>query len=809
MLILAPKLVFDLFRARTRVSFDRGLIDHKVGFGGSGVGNDFYCLDFSRPSQIQNRQSVFGSRAVMKNLRLRGMWHKLAAGQSQFAIVVCGLCVLLLVEWVLETRLITTANGTHFATNDGKMAEAVVRTAYRFAAWFNVTNLNPLQGVGSQLLPLNVWADPVYWPLAFFDGKLATDLAGLVALTCIAVSCYVMARCFDLPPLPSVIAAQVCLVWFGPIGPLLGFTASFVLMPGLAAVYAPYMLTLGLLARLDPGRVWNVLLTIAAVAALIFYSLYCDPLWSVVTAISWAVPFAVVAFSPLRMKAIVLRCAALAVSLALLVLGGPLLYAYTMTQFTARVYFSAAVERAFSLGYGSILFTSPNARSYYGLCALGWALGLVLARGRVRVLVAAGAAAFGFYVLYALAFLLLKVNWWLPLPIYVEHCLPYLLMASAVAGYWSALQWIAAFARPRAGLEPLGATVVRRPAWRVWVGFVAGLVAVALVPVGGLLFALERSKSIPADAYTMPWSDERQFVQYLSDHIGLGIGKPYRGSAVFLPSGPLDIVSVANLWNEGIPTVNEYSQLLTPQAVFLKVELFKQGPEMNFYWPWIGSGQLYGLLFKTFQALGVRYVITHGPLEVLEQHKFASLSLPRHQPPEPPGRWQIYQLPDPNAGHYSPTEIVVADSAAQIIAGLADTGFDFRRQVIVAADQGLLVPARDMRLTMNRGGGFHLTGHSDGTSLVILPQQFTNCLKASDRRVRIVRANLLWTGVVFSGDVDTDVRFGYGMFSPGCRRDDLADMRRLKVALPDAPQRTEPGRDDVMARLRAAIAAVK
>jgi hypothetical protein len=114
-----------------------------------------------------------------------------------------------------------------------------------------------------------------------------------------------------------------------------------------------------------------------------------------------------------------------------------------------------------------------------------------------------------------------------------------------------------------------------------------------------------------------------------------------------------------------------------------------------------------------------------------------------------------------------------------------------------------------MHLTVNRGGGFHVSGHSDGTSLVILPQQFTNCLKASDSRVRIVRANFLWTGVVFSGDIDTDIWFAYGMFSSGCRRDDLADLRRLGVALPHAPQLTAPGQEDIMARLRAAIAAVQ
>ena len=77
-------------------------------------------------------------------------------------------------------------------------------------------------------------------------------------------------------------------------------------------------------------------------------------------------------------------------------------------------------------------------------------------------------------------------------------------------------------------------------------------------------------------------------------------------------------------------------------------------------------------------------------------------------------------------------------------------------------------------------GGFHLSGRSDGTSLVVLPQQFSHCLRARDDRVRIVRADLLMAGVIFSGDVDTDILFDYGIFRPGCRRGDLADMRRLR-----------------------------
>jgi hypothetical protein len=397
------------------------------------------------------------------------------------------------------------------------------------------------------------------------------------------------------------------------------------------------------------------------------------------------------------------------------------------------------------------------------------------------------------------------VTWWLPLPFYIEHCLPYLFMASAVAGYWSAVPSIAAFARRFAGPERLGAIAGRR-----WVGCLVGVVAIAFVPVGGMLFALKHAKSFPASAYSVPWSDEPELVGYLSDHIGLDVDKPYRGSALLLPGSPLDYVSLANLWQEGIPTVNEYSQLVTPQAFYLAVELFKQQqPGINGFRPAVGSGSSYDVLFKTIQALGVRYHITYAPFEAAEAAKFAARSLPRRHPPGPPGQWQIYELPDPNVGHYSPTEMVLASSAAEIIAGLADAEFDFRRQVVLAEDEGPLVAARDMRLTMNRGGGFHITGRSNGTSLVILPQQFTNCLKTSDSRVRIVRANLMWTGVVFSGDIDTDIWLGYGLFSPRCRLDDLADMRRLGLNLPGAAKTAEEGRGEIISKLRAAIAAIQ
>src|SRR5438132_14212578 len=120
-----------------------------------------------------------------------------------------------------------------------------------------------------------------------------------------------------------------------------------------------------------------------------------------------------------------------------------------------------------------MLFFSPNAKYFYGLCILGWAIGLILARGRVRVFVATGVAAFGYYLLYMMAFILLDVIWWLPIPFDIEHSLAYLFIASAVAGYWSGLQSIAAFASSSAGREPLGGALVSRLTWGVWASFLA------------------------------------------------------------------------------------------------------------------------------------------------------------------------------------------------------------------------------------------------------------------------------------------------------------------------------------------------
>src|SRR5262249_8646839 len=157
----------------------------------------------------------------------------------------------------------------------------------------------------------------------------------------------------------------------------------------------------------------------------------------------------------------------------------------------SRVFFPVLMERPFAASYASILFSSPNGKYFYGLCILGWVAGLVYAAGRLRVLVVAGSAAFIFFVLYVLAYMLLDVTWWLPLPFYVELSLAALFMVSAFAGLWSAGQSIVTRIRlpsvtiPSVTIPsvriPYRAINVRLLAVRAWVLFLLGSAGQSIV----------------------------------------------------------------------------------------------------------------------------------------------------------------------------------------------------------------------------------------------------------------------------------------------------------------------------------------
>src|SRR5262245_11817860 len=252
------------------------------------------------------------------------------------------------------------------------------------------------------MMPMNVWVNLAYWPFALFGKELAAEISGVAALSCYAVACYLMARLFDLPRLPSIIAAQLSVMLFAPAARALAFPVVFVSIPGLAVVYAPQLVALGLLARLSPDwpRGWIIA---AGILLLLLYSLYCDPLWTMFSAVAWIVPFAVVTFAPFRRDTILVRCAVLGGCVVVLSLSGALEYVYLLSQYTARVQFPDLLQRPRALETTSLFFVSKYAKDFYWACVPGWALGLWLLQGRPRILVLAAAVSALSFLAYATA----------------------------------------------------------------------------------------------------------------------------------------------------------------------------------------------------------------------------------------------------------------------------------------------------------------------------------------------------------------------------------------------------------------------
>jgi hypothetical protein len=715
---------------------------------------------------------------------------------SELTVGSLALLTLLAAQWALSMAI----HGTNYYGWDGKQVQATVLAAFRYGRSFDLTVISPIQGVGSQMVTNNVWANFSFWPFAWVNQELATDISALVALGIYMTSCYVMARCFDVPVVPSAIAAQLCILLFAPALLIVLMPTNFCPVPGDAVVYAPYMVALGLLARIEPGSWRRFALITVGIFTMTFYSIYADPLWAVVCGFCWAVAFAVVTVSPLRIKTILLRIGALTCCAMLLVVIGTAGYLETISQYTARAQYPGLIDRPRTFQLVSALNWSTNMRVFYVSCAVGWLLGLVTLRGRARVLVTAAVISFAAYVTYSTVYLLLANAhpWVLPIPLYLEQSLCVLYIAGAVAGYWGMLPIAARLVRRRC-VDEITALSARSPALSLLFG-IAGeprsrsghvvtiaiaLLSVAVVPVKVAHYALFDSHAM-ADIYYQPWPNEPELIKFLSRNLSADVGQPLRGSIAFSEIQPATIFTPESVWALGMHTVDEYvSQLVTPQAVYFIYAVLGQKEvlgDINSFIPRPGaSWETFG---RVMQLFGMRfYLSSNGRAAGPDEAGYPLTTLPRRSLGQKPDLWYIYEYPHPNVGDYSPTQITTAQSTADIVDKIIVSDFDFTTRAVLSEPiDTQLVPTNHMRLSRIRGG-FHISGTSAGTSLVILPLQFSHCLRAADSGVRFVRANLLMAGMIFSREVDTDILFDYGIFSPRCRRADLAEFERLDMKI--------------------------
>lgn len=179
--------------------------------------------------------------------------------------------------------------------------------------------------------------------------------------------------------------------------------------------------------------------------------------------------------------------------------------------------------------------------------------------------------------------------------------------------------------------------------------------------------------------------------------------------------------------------------------------------------------------FKIMRLMGLKYLVSNKDLvhdgdirKVFQWDDF-----------------RVFEILDTNLGNFSPLYAKVASSAKETIQIISQPDFDPKMKVVVydISVERDLVQAKEVSLKFEVGG-FRVSAESSGTSLLVLPIQFTHCFKYKllngDATVKLIRVNLWQTGIVFSNNVDISVHLlQWPRATPECQRQDLSDSRSL------------------------------
>lgn len=288
--------------------------------------------------------------------------------------------------------------------------------------------------------------------------------------------------------------------------------------------------------------------------------------------------------------------------------------------------------------------------------------------------------------------------------------------------------------------------------------------------------------------------------EYLTRFVATRVGVPFQGLAVTfsgvhgksgvdwlaLHASDAELwrkigndLRLVGLWRYNIPTLMQYSPLITPPYYVLLTDFLSRPADK----------QVRSVLVLTqpnepmLQLWGVRFVIT--------DYEFGSGEVRAKVPVPGQSELRLNELPDPNLGNYSPVEVRTVESFRDGMELMHEPSFDGRHTIVIDRPlAGPLVPATNSEFVYQKSG-FTVTASSTGQSVLVLPVQYSRCWSVSgEGKPVLFRANMMQLGVNFTGRLDAKLIFRFGpLFASNCRLQDINDMERLNIREARTPNR--------------------
>jgi len=682
-----------------------------------------------------------------------------------------------------------------------------VKTNFRFGdSALDTSAVSPYQGLGGLVQPLAVRIHIPYLAAYLLSPGHMEGIVTIVSAFFLAAAVFYLCRTMGGGVLCSIVAGQITAVFFFP--PLWLFllpwshfmtTELFSYLPAFAFPAALGVLFLALFLKLGEGtRNFNILITIGLVAVFV-YSTTTDSLY---TAMFWI---------PIGFFCIGILCGSENKAVLSWRLGGG--FAAFLICLCAGIFhfYYALFKNAARAVFPNELYVEIQTwDKFTGMFSHGgWSpvlsLGLIAScvylamkrRGSMRGLVVSVLAYLAGMVVLSLVYVYSGIRWNLPLPVYLEVaaapvylCCICLSIGEVIANFPnktkanSSSEWVKTIsttcAVPIIALVTYQAFISANPKILDKANTLAkkesgGLVSKVLVPN----LSIQSDGRFRGSVATLACIPGGQIMR----KAGISDDAPFTKENINFLVRYLrtydPMLFMTGLWEMNIPTLEENNHLVTPPFYYLFSRNLSRSQDFQ--------SRNWTLCTKAnpnlMAALGTRMIVADQPIEgskvqkVYEQINQDGIPL------------SVYELSNPNTGNYSPTKLVRSDKAEEIITEMAKDDFPFKETAIVSQKEKLpeLIQAEYGELFYDRGG-FRVRGTSKGWSLLVLPVQFSNSLKVIEAQgdfpsdVRLVRVNLLQTGVLFRGTIHAKISHRFGPFRGiWGRLKDIEDWQNLGI----------------------------
>jgi hypothetical protein len=730
-----------------------------------------------------------------------------------------------------------------YGNDDGIWAAWNLQGIFQWGLPFDLAPFNPLSGMGSTFLPNTPWLNPAALALALpFPREVCYLISYFVYFAELSASLILLFRVIGLRPLEAILCVQLyLLILFPPMNAFFGTLMWYSLAPVNAHLAAICNVLLVLVLAIGRCRFWGNIACGAGILFLLLCGIFSAPMTFLTYAPAYSVAgVGLMLGSKLNIKELGWKLATVLIAGLLLWLAGVNDYLQGTALISSRAIFYPAPFAAGKdlltstywsqawLGFDTCsqpLLLCPRFPIFYlHIGSLAGAALCTFERTKLRFLALAMLFFFTFVHVFDFAS---RVSLFGPIHVISPAFL-----------IWSAYPFLVLFLgllifrglpliqrSLLAVLHPL-----RSSQWELKSG-TSTIVAASLtlaIPAVALADWEFRSKSYqppppehnPNIAFlgrsAVRHAEIGPITRYLIDHARIVPGAQFRGyTTTYLADsqGPLaqrlpksfasgvgtyiaaryffdryyrNRLIETDLWEENIPTLEEYGQWVTTQVNLAVDMLFSPIAEPNSQSSRLNPGaflHLFRVDLDLLPFLGVRYLITD-----LELHDLRLVTRAEQSADGAPTIF-LYEIADANLGTWSPTKVVVTHSFDEAIALLRKRELDLSKTAVVfEAIEGTLIPARNVSFRFIRGG-FHVTADATGDAAILLPVQYSRCWRlARSRRPddglgpALYRANGLQTLVTFSGHLDAEFRFAFGRVGHfGCRLQDVADLKQLGV----------------------------